>query len=144
MLKKTSLLLVVVVLALSFPLSAGAEKVITLGVYQEPETLNSYIGVQTVLTYFHKPFAEYLIDVDDKGEYVPVLVEAVPTEENGGVSPDGLTITYKLKKGIKWSDGAPFTAADVKFTWEALVNPKNLVKSRSGYELIESVDTPDD
>ncbi len=141
---KLRLSVFILVLALCIPLSAWAKNSITLGVYQEPETLNSYIGVQTVITYVHKPFAEYLIDVNDKGEYLPVLVEEIPTEENGGVSPDGLTITYKLKKGIKWSDGKPFTAADVKFTWEALVNPKNLVKSRSGYELIESVDTPDD
>ncbi|MGD9018113.1 MAG: peptide ABC transporter substrate-binding protein [Desulfobacterales bacterium] len=144
MLKKSGLAILIVVLAFCVPLSASAEKVITLGVYQEPETLNTYIGVQTVITYVHKPFAEYLIDVNDLGEYVPVLVEEIPTEENGGVSPDGLTITYKLKKGLKWSDGAPVTAADIKFTWEALVNPKNLVKSRSGYELIESVETPDD
>ncbi|MCU0538866.1 MAG: peptide ABC transporter substrate-binding protein [Desulfobacterales bacterium] len=122
---------------------AAAEKVVTLGVYQEPETLNTYIGVQTVITYVHKPFAEYLIDVNEKGEYFPVLAAEVPTVENGGVSKDGLTITYKLRKGVKWSDGAPFTSTDVKFTWEAVVNPKNLVKSRSGYDLIESIETPD-
>ena len=144
MLKKFGLPIFIVVLALCFPLSASAEKTITLGVYQEPENLNTYIGVQTVITYVHKPFAEYLIDVNDKGEYVPVLVEEIPTSENGGVSADGLTITYKLKKGLKWSDGAPVTSADVKFTWEALVNPKNLVKSRSGYELITAVETPDE
>lgn len=144
MLKKLSVPMLIAALVLSLPLAASAEKVIALGVYQEPETLNTYIGVQTVVTYVHKPFAEYLIDVNDAGEYVPVLAAEVPTEENGGVSSDGLTITYKLKKGVKWSDGAPFTSADVKFTWEALVNPKNLVKSRSGYELIESVETPDD
>jgi peptide/nickel transport system substrate-binding protein len=144
MLKKCGLPIFVVLLALCFPLSAAADNVITLGIYQEPETLNTYIGVQTVITYVHKPFAEYLVDVNDKGEYVPVLVEEIPTAENGGVSADGLTITYKLKKGLKWSDGAPVTSADVKFTWEALVNPKNLVKSRSGYELITAVETPDD
>ena len=144
MLKKFGLPIFIVVLALCFPLSASAEKTITLGVYQEPENLNTYIGVQTVITYVHKPFAEYLIDVNDKGEYVPVLVEEIPTSENGGVSADGLTITYKLKKGLKWNDGAPVTSADVKFTWEALVNPKNLVKSRSGYELITAVETPDE
>ncbi len=136
------LLLTLAVLCAALPVAA--ENTVTLGIYQEPETLNTYIGVQTVITYVHKPFAEYLIDVNEKGEYVPVLVEEIPTVENGGVSQDGLTITYKLRKGVKWSDGTPFTSADVKFTWEAVVNPKNLVKSRSGYELIESVETPDD
>ena len=142
--KKTTFVVLVLCLAIGVSAANAAEKVVTLGIYQEPETLNTYIGVQTVITYVHKPFAEYLIDVNDKGEYVPVLAVEVPSVANGGVSEDGLTITYKLKKDVKWSDGQPFTAADVKFTWEALVNPKNLVKSRSGYELIESVETPDD
>ncbi len=144
MIKKTGYLLVIAISLCCLAMPAAAEKSIAIGVYQEPETLNTHIGVQTVITYVHKPFAEYLIEVDDKGNYFPVLVEEVPTVENGGVSPDGLTITYKIKKGLKWSDGAPFTSADVKFTWEALINPKNMVKSRSGYDLIESVETPDD
>jgi peptide/nickel transport system substrate-binding protein len=142
--KKVALTVLILCLAIGVPAATAAEKVVTLGIYQEPENLNTYIGVQTVITYVHRPFAEYLIDVNEKGEYVPVLATEVPSLENGGVSEDGLTITYKLKKGVKWSDGQPFTSADVKFTWEALINPKNLVKSRSGYELIESVKTPDD
>jgi peptide/nickel transport system substrate-binding protein len=144
MMKKAVLTVLVLCLTIGVPAANAAEKVVTMGIYQEPETLNTYIGVQTVITYVHKPFAEYLIDVNEKGEYVPVLLSEVPSVANGGVSEDGLTITYKLKKGVKWSDGQPFTSADVKFTWEALVNPKNLVKSRSGYELIESVETPDE
>ena len=144
MMKKVALAILILCLAIGVPAANAADKVVTLGIYQEPENLNTYIGVQTVITYVHRPFAEYLIDVNEKGEYVPVLVSEVPSEANGGVSEDGLTITYKLKEGIKWSDGQPFTSADVKFTWEALINPKNLVKSRSGYELIESVETPDD
>ncbi len=142
--KKAALAVLILCLAMGVPSVTAAEKVVTMGIYQEPENLNTYIGVQTVITYVHRPFAEYLIDVNEKGEYVPVLAAEVPSVENGGVSEDGLTITYKLKKGIQWSDGQPFTSADVKFTWEALINPKNLVKSRSGYELIESVETPDD
>ncbi|MCU0559317.1 MAG: peptide ABC transporter substrate-binding protein [Desulfobacterales bacterium] len=144
MIRKGCALLIFTLIALGVSPVAGAEKTITLGVYQEPETLNTYIGVQTVITYVHKPFAEYLIDVNEKGEYFPVLAAEIPTVENGGVSKDGLTITYKLRKGVKWSDGAPFTSADVKFTWEAIVNPKNLVKSKSGYDLIQAVETPDE
>ena len=144
MVRKAVLFFVLAAVVLALCGTANAQKTVTLGIYQEPENLNTYIGVQTVLTYVHKPFAEYLIDVNEKGEYVPVLAAEVPTVENGGVSKDGLTITYKLRKGVKWSDGAPFTSADVKFTWEAVVNPKNLVKSKSGYELIQSVETPDE
>ncbi len=142
--KKTFLTVLLLCLAIGIPAATAADKVVTLGIYQEPESLNTYIGAQAVIIYVHRPFAEYLIDVNEKGEYIPVLAAEVPSVENGGVSKDGLTITYKLKKGVKWSDGKLFTSADVKFTWEALINPKNLVKSRSGYELIESVTTPDE
>lgn len=144
MARKGVLFLMLAAAVLGFCGIANAQKTITLGVYQEPENLNTYIGVQTVITYVHKPFAEYLIDVNEKGEFFPVLAAEVPTVENGGVSKDGLTITYKLRKGVKWSDGAPFTSADVKFTWEAVTNPKNLVKSKSGYDLIQAVETPDE
>jgi peptide/nickel transport system substrate-binding protein len=143
MARKGVLFFMLVAAVLSLCGLAHAQKTLTMGIYQEPETLNSYIGVQTVITYVHKPFAEYLIDVNEKGEYFPVLAAEVPTVENGGVSKDGLTITYKLRKGVKWSDGAPFTSADVKFTWQAVMNPKNLVKSKSGYDLIQAVETPD-
>ncbi len=51
---------------------------------------------------------EGLVQVDDKGNYAPVLAEALPT-----VSEDGLTVTYQLKPGVKFSNGDPFTCADV-------------------------------
>ena len=44
--------------------------------------------------------------------------------ESWEVSPDGLTITFKLRKGVKWQDGAPFTAQDVMFTYQLMVDPK--------------------
>ena len=108
MMKKVALAVLILCLAIGVSAATAAEKVVTMGIYQEPENLNTYIGVQTVITYVHRPFAEYLIDVNEKGEYVPVLAAEVPSVENGGVSEDGLTITYKLKKGVKWSDGQPF------------------------------------
>ncbi len=133
----------IAVLLFAFALTASAENVVTIGIYQEPETLNMHIGVQTVVSMVTKPAIEYLIDVNDKGQYFPVLAKEVPTVENGGVSADGLTITYKLREDVVWQDGEPFTSADVKFTWEAIMNDKNLMKSRTGYDLIESIETPD-
>jgi peptide/nickel transport system substrate-binding protein len=73
-----------------------------------------------------------------------MLATDVPTPENGGVSADGLTITYHLRHDVKWSDGVPLTSADVKWSWQAIVNPNNNVVSRHGYDYIASVDTPDD
>ncbi|MBD5603882.1 MAG: peptide ABC transporter substrate-binding protein [Candidatus Eremiobacteraeota bacterium] len=85
-----------------------------------------------------------LVSVDVTGKkQVPILAETVPTLENGGISKDGLTITYHLRHGIVWHDGTKFTSADVAFSWRAIMNPSNNVIGRTGYELVKSVDTPD-
>ena len=117
---------------------------VTVGLYQEPDNLNPYLAVQTASRLVRRVALEGLLDADPDGNYVPVLAEEVPTVENGGISADGLTITYKLKPGLTWSDGDPLTSADVKFTWEAIMNPDNKVNSQTGYNQIESIDTPDD
>ncbi len=73
------------------------------------------------------------------------LATKVPTRENGLVSPDGLTYTFPLRNDVKWHDGRPFTAADVKFTYETMMN-KALGSPRTSelVDRIESVTTPDD
>src|SRR6185503_392660 len=84
-----------------------------------------------------------LAEWDDQSNFVPELAAEIPTTENGGVSEDGLTITWKLKDCLFWSDGEPLTSADVKFTWEAIMDPGNAVASRTGYDKIASIETPD-
>jgi peptide/nickel transport system substrate-binding protein len=85
-----------------------------------------------------------LWDMNHKGEFVPNLAARVPTLENGGISPDGLVWKIELKKGIKWQDGAPFTAKDVEFTYQTIVNPKVAIRSRSGFDLISEFKIIDD
>jgi len=124
----------------------GAEKqggTLVMGFYQEPETLNPYIRTQTVASVAGKLFERGLIYADPDGNFVPDLVKEVPTVQNGGVSEDGLTITYHLKEGIVWSDGDPFDCEDVKFTWEAIMHPESGAVSTSGYKDMESVTCPD-
>jgi peptide/nickel transport system substrate-binding protein len=90
---------------------------------------------------------EGLLAPNDKAEYVPVLATEVPTLENGGIElVDGgkMKITYKLRPGVTWHDGKPFTSADVKFTWEAVKDPNFIAESKDGTEDIESIDTPDE
>jgi peptide/nickel transport system substrate-binding protein len=77
---------------------------------------------------------------------VPVLAREVPTPENGGVvlRPDGgMDVTWRLRPGIRWHDGAPFTAADVQFTVAAINSPAWNPESTDGFDRITSVDTPD-
>ena len=81
---------------------------------------------------------------DNTGKYIPELASEIPTQANGGISSDGLTITWKLKPNLKWSDGQPITSKDVVFTWKSQINPTNSVVSTSGFDVISSIDTPDD
>lgn len=113
--------------------------------WQEPTTLAPQYANQTIAGLVGQVVWEGLATTDPDGNYVAVLAKAIPTVQNGGVkvSADGkkMSVTWELLPGVKWSDGKPFTSADVKFTWESrLKDPK--VVSRFGYSDIESVDTP--
>ncbi|GAC1407754.1 MAG: peptide-binding protein [Candidatus Velthaea sp.] len=76
------------------------------------------------------------------GKLEPKLATATPTQANGGISRDGLTITYHLRPGIRWHDGKPFTSNDVRFTYLAYTNPSNNVEDRTQYEDVARIDTP--
>jgi peptide/nickel transport system substrate-binding protein len=112
--------------------------------YEDPDTLNPLIGgtglaLQPIVSML-EPLAETLPD----GSWTPILAAEIPTIEDGGVSEDLLTITWKLREGVLWHDGEPFTSDDVKFTWEAAssVDGGSIVSTE--FERIVSVDTPDD
>ena len=119
---------------------------IVVGYDQEPAILNPFItgGDMMATADVIQSVSQGLFTVDNTLKYVPVLLAEVPSMENGGITQDPFTITYKLKKGIKWSDGKPLTSADIKFTWETIMNPDNQILSRDGYDKIESIETPDD
>jgi len=85
-----------------------------------------------------------LLFLDEESNWVGELATEVPSLENGGIFPDGKKITYHLREGVTWHDGEPVTSADVKATWEVVMNPNNAVITRFGYDKIESVETPDD
>jgi peptide/nickel transport system substrate-binding protein len=82
---------------------------------------------------------------DADNQPIMELAEKMPNVEDGSISEDGLTYTYTFKPDLKWSDGEPLTSADLKFTWETIMDPANTCMiTRAGYELIESIETPDD
>lgn len=86
----------------------------------------------------------YFMRYDRSGHLTPELVTRVPSPQNGGVSRDGLRITWHLRRGVRWSDGVPFDARDVAFTVRAILNPaNNEIGGTEGWNLIESVETPD-
>lgn len=80
---------------------------------------------------------EPFIDFDASGRPVPALLSVVPTRANGGLSRDGRTIVYRLRRDVRWSDGRPVEARDVLFTLSAILDPRNPVRSHEGYDLID-------
>lgn len=111
---------------------------------QEPDSIVPYFTQMSYAIWITQLTMVGLAEWDNEGNFVPELAADVPTADNGGVSADGLTITWQLKDCLFWSDGEPLTSADVKFTWEAIMDPGNAPTSRTGYDKIESIETPDD
>ena len=111
---------------------------------RSPNTLNPILSANTTEGFVNRLSFDTLVSVDAAGKKtVPILATDVPTQANGGISKDGLTITYHLHSGVKWHDGIAFSSKDVKFTWQAMMNNANNVNERVGYEDVKSVDTPD-
>ncbi len=116
--------------------------VLRIAVQNEPKNLNPLLSSNTTDVFIDRFMFVPLINPDEKGVQQPMLATEVPTMENGGVSKDGLTITYHLRTDAKWSDGVPVTSTDVKWSWQAIMNPDNNIVSRHGYDEIKSIDTP--
>nr|MDQ6943129.1 ABC transporter substrate-binding protein [Candidatus Eremiobacteraeota bacterium] len=105
--------------------------------------LNPHLNSQTVVTYMGSLAMAWLVRYDAHDRPVPELATAVPSRANGGISADGKAITYHLRHDAKWSDGVPFTAADVRFSADVVRNPANNELTHVGFDLIDRVDTPD-
>jgi peptide/nickel transport system substrate-binding protein len=118
--------------------------VLRVAIVQEPKNLNPLLASTTVDAFVDRLMFEPLLSADPAGNPVPMLASEVPTVANGAIARDGLSVTYHLRKDAKWTDGTPVSASDVKWSWQALVNPNNNVISRHGYDLVSSIDTPDE
>ncbi|HXW50441.1 MAG TPA: peptide ABC transporter substrate-binding protein [Candidatus Acidoferrales bacterium] len=105
----------------------------------EPTSLNPLLRLDAVSTDLDMFIFGFFFNLDDKMHFVPELATEVPTLKNGGISKDGLVITYHLRKGVRWHDGAPFTSRDVVFTTNAILNPSNNLQSRNGWDQIDHI-----
>ena len=124
------------------PLPASP-KTVTGSWTQEPDNVVPYYTTMSYADWIAQLTLAGLGKWNDKNELIPELATEIPSVENGGVSPDGLTITWKLKPNLLWSDGEPLTSADVKFTWEQVVDPANGAVQTVGYDKVASIETPD-
>jgi peptide/nickel transport system substrate-binding protein len=88
---------------------------------------------------FYEPLAGWAAD----GTLVPILAAEIPSREAGTLAEDGRSVTWKLKRGVTWHDGTPFTADDVVFNWEYAKNPANATVTSGSYKDINVVKVDD-
>ncbi len=113
----------------------------------DPATLDplfAHVDANSVENQVARLAFEPFIDIDARGRSVPVLLSRVPTLANGDVTPDGRTITYRLRHNVHWQDGPLVTARDVMFTLRAILDARNPVRSREGYDRIVQIRKLDD
>ena len=127
----------------AIPFPTGG-KTVTMSFSQEPDHVDALFSSMSYAAWVAQTTLVGLGTWDSTNTLVPLLATEIPSTANGGVSADGLTITWHLKPCLFWSDGQPLTSADVKFTWQVLMDPGNAVYTNAGYNQITSVDTPDD
>ena len=110
---------------------------------QEVSGLNPLLRLEAVGTDLDMFIFGFFFNLDDKMRLVPELATEVPTYQNGGISKDGLTLTYHLRKGVRWHDRQPFTARDVVFTTHAILNRRNNLQQTTGWDEIAGVEALD-
>ena len=107
------------------PTKAGGGGMLKILYWQAVTLLNPHFAVGTKDQDGTRIFYEPLAGWDSEGNLVPVLAAEIPSKENDGLAEDGLSVVWKLKRGVKWHDGKPFTADDVVFNWEYARNARD-------------------
>jgi peptide/nickel transport system substrate-binding protein len=121
----------------------GRDGQVNIIYWQAPSTMNPFLSGGTKDIEAASLVLEPLARFDETGTITPWLAAEIPTVENGGVSEDLTQITWTLKPDVVWSDGTPFTSADVAFTYEYCVDPEGGCAQGTYFEAVESVETPD-
>src|SRR6185436_10471173 len=124
------------------PTKAGGGGVLKLMYWQAVTLLNPHFAVGTKDQEGARIFYEPLAGWDGDGNLVPVLAAEIPSKENDGLAEDGRSVIWKLKRGVKWHDGMPFTADDVVFNWEYARTPETASVSIASYKdiTVEKID----
>ena len=120
----------------------GGGNTLTVGYYEEPAILNNYLvggdlaATGDMIASIQQSPLVILPDLS----FGPQLADGMPKV----VSDSPLTIEYKLKKGLTWSDGKPLTSEDARFSYDLIMDPKNKILTRTGWQDIDKFETPDD
>jgi peptide/nickel transport system substrate-binding protein len=125
------------------PTKAGGGGTLKVLYWQGATLLNPHFAVGTKDQDGSRIFYEPLAGWNEEGQLVPFLAAEIPSRENGGLSEDGMSVTWKLKQGVKWHDGEPFTADDCIFNYEFATDPGTAAVTSGTYKDV-TVDKIDD
>ena len=134
---------VLVALATAAAAGRGTDGELRMLYWQAPSIANPFLSGGTkdihAAAFVLEPLARY----DENGNMVPTLAAEIPTPDNG-VSADLKSVTWKLRKDLTWSDGTPFTAADVAFTAAYCMHPDGGCNAANRFQDVASVEAVDD
>ena len=122
-----------------------AADTVVLALQQEPDTLHPLIGSMMARTIANSVANIGCMNQNEKAEWIAFGCEQVPTLENGGAKFVGegadkhLEVTYKIKKGWRWTDGTPVTPKDVIYSWKLQMDPEFEIAARDAIEKINDI-----
>ncbi len=122
----------------------GSSRVFTVAEQREPSSLNPALENGVSSTEWGELLFQYLVKYDDRGRLVGDAATEAPTLRNGGISRDGLTITYHLRHGLRFADGTRLTAKDCAYSVDAIDDPANSPQSRYGYDVVRRAEARGD
>ncbi len=111
--------------------------------WEFPDSTNPWFNTSVVGVELIQALWGGLFTVTPDGTYLPDELAEMPTQQNGDISKDGLTVTLKLNQKMEWSDGQPITSDDFKYWWTVNQDPASGAASTTGFDQISSIDTPD-
>ncbi|MBR0854462.1 peptide ABC transporter substrate-binding protein [Bradyrhizobium liaoningense] len=112
---------------------------VIVGLGQEPTVFNPLMVHIEVDDGVHFSVFDALFRIDPQGVIQPNLAAEVPDQKNGGISEDGLKWRVRLRDDVRWHDGTPFSAEDVKFTLELIMNPNFRSWRTAGHALVRDI-----
>ncbi|MBV8601040.1 MAG: peptide ABC transporter substrate-binding protein, partial [Candidatus Eremiobacteraeota bacterium] len=119
------------------------DNVLRIADIAEPDIFNPLLSTMDLTEHLSALVYSTLVVADGKGHLVGDLAREVPSLANGGISRDGKTVVYHLRPGVTWHDGVALTSRDVAFTWRVVMNPRNNIFHREGYDEVARIETPD-
>src|SRR5579871_6852929 len=127
---------------MSYKPPKGAGGPLKLLFWQAPTLLNPHFAIGTKDQEAARIFYEPLAGWDGDGNLVPILAAELPTQSNGGLADDGKSVIWKLKRGVTWHDGKPFTADDCIFNWQYAADPATAAVTIATYKdvKVEKID----